>query len=64
MLLQGARLEFHAELLEVHPPLSEWLNEIAQELGLKICSPQEIDAARRHFRDHSAISMFLLRSKR
>jgi hypothetical protein len=35
MLPQAARLEFHAELLESHPPCSEWLNAIAQELGLK-----------------------------
>jgi hypothetical protein len=43
MPLQAARPEFHPELLEVHPPCSEWLNAIAQELGLKIYSPQEID---------------------
>jgi hypothetical protein len=59
MLLQAARLEFHAELLEVHPPCSKWLNAIDQELGLKICSPQDIDACR-HFCDHGAISMFFV----
>jgi hypothetical protein len=60
VLLQAARLEFHAELLEVRPPCSEWLNAISQELGFKICSPQERDAARRHFFDRSAISMFFV----
>jgi hypothetical protein len=60
MPLQAARLEFHAELLEVRPPCSEWLNAISQELGFKICSSQEIDAARPHFCDHSAISMFFV----
>jgi hypothetical protein len=59
-LLQAARLEFHVELLEWHPPCLEWLNAIAQELGLKICLPQEIDADRRHFCDNTAISMFFV----
>jgi hypothetical protein len=60
MLLQEARLELPADLLDVSPPSPEWMNMIAQELQVRICSPQEIDAARRHFCDHMSISMFFV----
>jgi hypothetical protein len=37
---------------------SSWLNEIADVLGLKICAPQELEAARRYFCDVRAITVF------
>jgi hypothetical protein len=41
---------------------SSWLNEIAHVLGLKICAPQELEAARRHLCDVPAITLFLTTS--
>jgi hypothetical protein len=59
MLLETARLRIPEDLLDVTPPSPEWVNQIGAELELKICAPQEIDAARRHFCDHDSITFFL-----
>jgi hypothetical protein len=61
MLLQSACLELPDKLFEIPPPCPEWLNGIAEELGLKICWSQELDAVRRCFCDHEAISFFFIR---
>jgi hypothetical protein len=58
MLLEAACLELSPELLNITPPSPEWLNKIAGELDLRICAPQELEAARCCFCDYEAISLF------
>jgi hypothetical protein len=59
-LLQRANFEatVSADLIRDEMPSSSWLNSIADISGLKICAPQEIEAARRSFCDVSALTMF------
>jgi hypothetical protein len=59
MLLEAANLEIPDEFLSLTSPLPEWLNNIAQELDLKICAPQELEAARRCFCNYGVISFFI-----
>jgi hypothetical protein len=58
--LEAAHMQCPPELLQVEPPSPEWLRAAAADLGLKNCSPQELDAARRCFCDHEAISTFFI----
>jgi hypothetical protein len=52
MLLKAARIEPPPDLLQVGPPSDEWVNGIAQKPELRICTPQELEAAHRQFCDH------------
>jgi hypothetical protein len=58
ILLEAANLEILEEFLSLTSPSPEWLNTIAQELDLKICAPQELEAVPRCFCDYGAISFF------
>jgi hypothetical protein len=49
MLLEAACLELSPEFLDIIPPSPEWLNGIVGELDLRICAPQELEAAHRYF---------------
>jgi hypothetical protein len=60
-LLEAACLELPPELPNITPGSPEWLKEIAGELDLRICAPQEFEAVRRYFCDYEAISFFFLR---
>jgi hypothetical protein len=58
MLLEAANLQIPDEFLSLTSPSPEWLSTITQEMDLKICAPQELEAARRCFCDYGAISFF------
>jgi hypothetical protein len=60
ILLEAACLELPPEFLNITSPSQEWLNGIARELDLRICVPQELEAARRYFCDYEVISFFFL----
>jgi hypothetical protein len=59
-LLRTAAIKPPFDIMEVEPPSPEWLNGVARELELKICAPQELEAARRQFCDHAAIRSFFV----
>jgi hypothetical protein len=58
MFFEAAKIEIPDEFLCLTSPSPESLNTIAQELDLKICVPQKLEAARRCFCDYAAISFF------
>jgi hypothetical protein len=51
ILLEAVNFEIPDKFLGLTSPSPEWLNTIVQELDLKICAPQELEAARRCFCD-------------
>jgi hypothetical protein len=58
ILLEVACLKLPPEFLNITLPSPEWLNGIAGEPELRICAPQEFEAARHYFCQYEAISFF------